>query len=71
MDFVELIDVYFVLADAYIGGGQLKRAERYLSTGYTVFFKIQEETLKQSKGVLSPESTRYTYKDTLADTLIR
>ena len=59
MDFIELIDVYFVLADAYVEKKQLKRAERYLSTGYTVFFKIQEETIKASKGILSPESTRY------------
>jgi len=58
MDFVELIDVYFVLADAYVEKKQLKRAERYLSTGYTVFFKIQEETIKASKGILSEESTR-------------
>lgn len=58
MDFVELIDVYFVLADAYIEKKQLKRAERYLSTGYTVFFKIQEETLKAHKGVLDEEATR-------------
>ena len=59
MDFIELIDVYFVLADAYIELKQLKRAERYLSTGYTVFFKIQEETLKASKGTLSAESQRH------------
>jgi len=58
MDFVELIDVYFVLADAYIEKKQLKRAERYLSTGYTVFFKIQEETLKAHKGVLDENATR-------------
>ena len=58
MDFIELIDVYFVLADAYVEKGQLKRAERYLSTGYTVFFKMQEETIKASKGVLSPESAK-------------
>lgn len=58
MDFVELIDVYFVLADAYIEKKQLKRAERYLSTGYTVFFKIQEDTIKANKGILDAEGTR-------------
>lgn len=58
MDFIELIDVYFVLADVYIETKQPKRAERYLSTGYTVFFKIQEETKKASPGALSAESAK-------------
>ncbi len=56
MDFKELIDVYFVLADAYIEQKQLKLAERYLSTAYTVFFKKQEDAIKASKGVLSADS---------------